>query len=293
MARPAAEWCATHAALPTLDRAAADSRSIWLSVRDSQGRSRVAAGRFGLDGAKSRIELAATPALDLGDLGAFDDSGVTTSCVVTDRGRLYLYYTGWSRGVTVPFYLGAGLAVSDDGGQSFRRVSRAPVLERIDVDPYLTASPWVLHDGGVWRMWYVSATGWSHGQRGPRHHYHIRYAESADLVAWRRTGHVCVDFARPEEYAFGRPCVVRDPGGRYRMWYSVRGDTYRLGYAESDDGLSWTRRDDAIGLDLSPDGFDSQMMAYPAILDRGGRRYMLYNGNDYGRSGVGLAEELP
>ena len=283
----------SHAALPTLDPAAADSRSIWLSTRDSQGRSRVAAGRLELDGARSRIELAAAPALDLGDLGAFDDSGVTTSCVVSDRGRLHLYYTGWSRGVTVPFYLGAGLAVSDDGGRRFRRVSRAPVLERSDVDPYLTASPWVLRDGGIWRMWYVSATGWSQGPGGPRHHYHIRYAESADAVAWRRTGHVCVDFAGSQEYAFGRPCVVRDPDGRYRMWYSVRGDTYRLGYAESGDGLSWTRRDEAIGLELSPDGFDSQMMAYPAIFDRGGRRYMLYNGNDYGRSGVGLAEELP
>jgi hypothetical protein len=31
------------------------------------------------------------------------------------------------------------------------------------------------------------------------------------------------------------------------------------------------------------------MVEYPWIFDWQGRRYMLYNGNDYGRTGLGLA----
>ncbi len=101
-----------------------------------------------------------SPVLGLGPIGAFDDSGVTSSSLVHWEGRSYLYYTGWSRGVTVPFYLFAGVAVSEDGAP-FRRASPAPLLERTAVDPYLTASPWVLVDNGVWRMWYVSAVRWT------------------------------------------------------------------------------------------------------------------------------------
>ena len=47
------------------------------------------------------------------------------------------------------------------------------------------------------------------------------------------------------------------------------------------------------GLDPSGEGWDSESVAYPWILDANGRRYMLYNGNDYGRSGVGLAVYEP
>jgi predicted GH43/DUF377 family glycosyl hydrolase len=102
-----------------------------------------------------------------------------------------------------------------------------------------------------------------------------------------RTGHVCLDYASEAEYAFARPCVIYD-GRLYRMWYSYRGLRYRIGYAESPDGISWTRLDQD-GLDPSGSGWDSEMVEYPWVFESDGRRYMLYNGDDYGRSGVGLA----
>ena len=48
----------------------------------------------------------------------------------------------------------------------------------------ISASPWVLVDKGVWRMWYVSSVGWDLTPLGPRHH--IKYAESRDGIAWER-----------------------------------------------------------------------------------------------------------
>jgi hypothetical protein len=191
-----------------------------------------------------------------GPLGAFDDRGVTSSCLVRDGARVLLYYTGWSLGVTVPFYLSAGLAVSEDSGRSFERVSSAPLLDRSSADPYLTASPFVLRDGGSWRMWYVSGVGWELEDGVPRHRYHLRYAESDDALSWRREGRVVMDFAGPDEYAFGRPCVLKEDG-HYRMWFCARGSSYHLGYAESDDGLSWRRADEVAELPTSASGWDS------------------------------------
>ena len=151
-----------------------------------------------------------------GALGTFDDAGVTSSCLVSVGERRYLYYTGWTRGVSVPFYLHVGLAISENNGP-FRRLSRAPLLDRNPADPYLTASPCVRVDGDGWKMWYVSGSEWKATDAGPRHYYNIRYAESMDGVVWHRDGRTCVDYANETEHAFARPCVIRD-ADRFRMW---------------------------------------------------------------------------
>ncbi len=281
-----APWAATHAALPALEALDADRWAVYLSLRDADGRTRIGRTVLTMHGTPALAPLDPEPVLDLGALGAFDDSGVTTSCLVPHGRQRLLYYTGWSRGVTVPFYLAAGVAVSEDGGPFVRR-SAAPLLDRSAVDPFLTASPFVAIEGARWRMWYVSASEWRQTAAGPRHYYNIRYAESADGVSWTRDGTVCLDYATPEEYAFARPWVMRDDRG-YRMWFAVRGEAYEIGVAESADGIRWTRQSEG-GLRGSGSGWDSGMVEYPALFTHGGRQYMLYNGDDYGRTGVGLA----
>jgi hypothetical protein len=281
-------WAASHAALPVADPLADGRHRVYFSARDSRNRAHIGWGDVDLRD-PATWTVGADPAIAPGPLGAFDDSGVTSSCLVTDRGVKYQFYTGWSLGVTVPFYLSVGLAVSEDGGASYRRVQASPLLDRSATDPFLTASPWILIEGGVWRMWYVSGVRWILVDGQPRHHYHIRYAESTDGLHWKRDGVVCIDFKSGHEYAISRPCVVRD-GSVYRMWYASRGDRYRIGYAESNDGIVWRRRDEEAGITVSPSGWDSEMIEYPLVFDAGDRRLMLYNGNDYGRTGIGLAE---
>lgn len=282
-----ASWAATHAATPIAESIGDGAWTVYLSLRDAEGKARIGRTRLTLSPVPALAPLEPDPVLDLGQLGTFDDSGVTSSCLVSNRQRRYLFYTGWARGVSVPFYLAAGLAISDDDGP-FRRLSQAPLLDRSPVDPYLTASPFVRIQNGRWQMWYVSGTRWRPMATGPHHYYNIRYAESDDGIVWRRDGRICLDYAAESEYAFGRPCVIGREGA-LRMWYSVRGDRYRIGYAESDDGLTWLRRDDVAGLGPAGDGWESEMVEYPWVFDANGHQYMLYNGNDYGRTGVGLA----
>jgi hypothetical protein len=252
-------------------------------------------GRVGyvdVDARDPRRVLAVSPApvLDVGEPGTFDDSGVTPICLVGHGGRQLLYYVGWQRGVRVRYYLFAGLAVSDDGGETFRRHARVPILDRSDGELYVRTAPHVLVEGGRWRMWYVGGDRWIDvgGKQVPS--YTLRYLESADGVRWGASGTTCLDFAPPDEYGFGRPFVRRDHD-RYRMWYSVRTRSrgYRLGYAESDDGLAWCRKDGEVGLDVSPGGWDSEMVCFASLVDVGPTTYLFYNGNNYGETGFGVA----
>lgn len=283
-------WAVSHAALPVVEPMADGRHRVFFSSRDEHGRAQIGAATALLDD-RPGWSPSPAPVLTLGPLGSFCDNGVTSSCIVVHGGLKYLYFTGWSLGVTVPFYLNIGVACSDDDGRTFRRPSDGPLFDRNAIDPFMTASPYVLIENGRWRMWYVSATGWVLEAGRPKHRYHIRYAESDDGIAWRRDGRVCIDFKNDDEYAIARPCVVMD-GDRYRMWYSYRGDRYRIGYAESHDGLVWQRLDERAGIGVSADGWDSDMIEYPLIVDVGSRRFMLYNGNDYGRTGIGLAVEV-
>ena len=122
----------------------------------------------------------------------------------------------------------------------------------------------------------------------PEHRYHIKYAESLDGLNWKRNALVAIDFSNEQEYAISRPTVIEDTD-RWRMWYSFRGQSYRIGYAESADGRQWKRLDYLVGIDVSVTGWDSEMIEYPFVFDHAGQRYMLYNGNGYGKTGFGLA----
>ena len=287
---PASAWAVSHAALPIPEPVGNGRWNIYLSLRDQQGRARIGRALLTLEPAPTFAPLEPDPVLDLGERGTFDDNGIVGSCLTKVGDRRYLFYTGWNRGVTVPFYLGAGLAVSEAGGP-FRRVSRAPVLELVDEEPFLTGSPFVCNEGTRWRMWYISGTGWIPEGSGLEPCYNIRYAESDDGVHWERPGRTCIDYD-VGEHAIARPWVIRDRD-RYRMWFAVRGARYRIAYAESMDGMTWTRADEGGGLLPSGEGWDSDMVEYPCLIDDCGRRYMLYNGNDYGKTGVGLAVWRP
>jgi hypothetical protein len=280
-------WAKSHAALPIVHASRGSRVQVYFSSRDERNRAQIGRASVDLDDPSSEPQFEPEPLVRIGPRGAFDDSGVTGGCLVDEGAHLHLYFSGWSLAVDVPFLFFIGCAVSTDRGASFEKVSAAPVLGRNRFDPYLTASPSVLVEGGVWRMWYVSGTGWKSGSN-PEPNYNIRYAESSDGIDWRPGGRVCIDYSYAGEHAIARPHVIKE-GSLYRMWYSHRGDSYRIGYAESTDGLQWARRDDEAGITVSPDGWDSEMVAYAWVGDVGGRPRMLYNGNSYGRTGIGEA----
>jgi predicted GH43/DUF377 family glycosyl hydrolase len=279
----------SHAMIPFAEAVGGDLYRIYFAPRDNQNRSNGAYVVIDIRNPTEILDLSKEPVLAPGDLGTFDDSGALPSWVVEHGNAKYMYYIGYNIGVTVPFRNFVGLAISRDGGVSYHKASRAPLLERNEVDPYLTVTPCVLIEDGLWRMWYTSATKWVERKDDrPKHYYHIKYAESADGVHWDRRGVVCIDYQSADEYAIARPSVIREDA-LYKMWYCHRGDSYRIGYAESKDGIEWERKDEEVGIDVSASGWDSEMIEYPFVFDHKGERYMIYNGNRYGKTGMGLA----
>jgi hypothetical protein len=208
--------------------------------------------------------------------------------VLARNGDLFLYYIGWQRSHRVPYALFAGVAVSADG-LGFRRLYRTPILDRTTDEPFIRSAVTILVEHGSFRCWYVSALRWTTVAEKPYPEYVIRYAESKDGVIWKAYSHVCIPIEN-EEFGIGRPWVVKDDN-LYRMWYSIRSrvEPYRIGYAESNDGLTWNRQDGRQDLARSDRGWDSEMICYPCVCDFSERRYLFYNGNRHGSTGFGYA----
>lgn len=282
------EWMHSYAAVPFAEHLTDDMFRIYFTARDKQNRSHTAFVDINLSRPTEILGISTSPVLAPGELGMFDDSGAMGCWLTKKDEKKFLYYQGWNLGVTVPFRNSIGLAISNNEGGTFQRYCPGPILDRSMFEPHFTATPCVIYDAPRWRMWYLSCTEWRVFNNSSQHRYHIKYAESDDGIHWCRDGVVAIDYANDGEYAISRPSVIQDKG-IWRMWYSHRGHAYRIGYAESDDGRKWKRLDHLVGIDVSDVGWDSEMIEYPFVFDHKGERYMLYNGNGYGKTGFGLA----
>lgn len=280
-------WLQSYAAVPIAEHIGDDHFKIYFTSRDKDNRSFTGYVIIDLHAPNKILELSSDPVLKPGELGEFDDSGAMATWLTHNNGNRYLYYIGWNLGVTVPFRNSIGLSISENGGP-FSRLFPGPIVDRSMKEPHFCASCCVIPDEDKWRMWYLSCTDWRIQNGKPEHRYHIKYAESHDGIHWQRDGLIAIDYANEQENAISRPSVIKD-GDRWRMWYSYRGDSYRIGYAESEDGRQWKRLDNLVGIDVSANDWDSEMIEYPFVFDHAGQRYMLYNGNGYGKTGVGLA----
>jgi predicted GH43/DUF377 family glycosyl hydrolase len=290
-------WMAHHACVPVAEKVSESVLRIYFGPRDGKGRSVVGFIEVEADDPTCVLKVHDRPVLGLGALGTFDDSGAMPSCLVNHNDNKYLFYIGWNRGVTVPYRNAIGLAVSKDGGITFQRMFEGPIVDRTRFEPYFCASPFAMFDDEKWRLWYASSTGFVQVEGKPEPIYQVKYAESADAFVWNRLNRICLPYTFDGE-ANARPCVIKE-GGRYRMWYCYRGSvnyrtdkaqSYRIGYAESLDGIEWTRLDHLVGIDRSASGWDSEMMEYPFVYEHRGTKYMLYNGNGFGETGIGYAE---
>lgn len=265
---------------------------VYFASYDLIGRGRIFSLEFDITQPTQIVNLITNPLVDLGQTGCFDDNGIIPSDLVAMDESLYLYTIGFSIKNRIIFDAASGLAISRDGGKSFNKLP-GPVIDRGVDDPCFAASPTVMREGDQWRMWYVSCDRWEPQGEGYKHYYNIKHRTSRDGIYWDPHATVCIDYANEYEYAISRPSVIKESDGRYRMWYSFRAqprvETYRIGYAESKDGLSWIRKDNEVGIDVSREGWDSEMICYPYVFEHKGNKYMFYNGNGYGKSGFGLA----
>lgn len=247
------------------------------------------------------IRVSDQPVVSLGGLGCFDEHGIFPMSVVRHGDLVYGYTCGWNRRVSVSVDTAVGLAISRDNGLTFQRIGDGPVLAASLHEPCLVGDGFVMVIDGVFHMWYIFGTGWKKyaPDAAPDRTYKIGHATSPDGVNWTKeeARQIIFDRLGPDE-SQALPTVVKI-GSRYHMFFCYResfdfrkakGRGYRVGHAWSDDISNWTRDDDDPQLEGTPGAWDSDMQCYPHVFDCDGKVYLLYNGNEFGRYGFGLAE---
>jgi len=291
------ESLVSHAAMPYAFHMHDDHYRVFFSSRNAEGKSLpyyfdcVVANQT-----ITPIGAVSQPLLVLGNLGTFDDSGIMPSSVLRINNKIYLYYVGWSVPRNVSYHLAIGLAISEDNGHTFNKLSTGPILDRDMFDPHFSTTPYVTYVDGLFRMWYASCTGWTiiHNHTEPQ--YLIKYCESADGINWHKGYPVSVDYSAHVE-AIARPSIMHTHEG-YRMYFSYRKITdyrtqqqqgYKIGSVTSADGIHWDGSCNLHELPLSAASWDSDMVAYCHVFTHQDITYMLYNGNGFGKSGIGYA----
>ena len=231
-----------------------------------------------------------------GKLGCFDEHGIFPFSPSFVNGNLYAYVSGLFRGVSVSIDGSIGLAISNDNGLIFTRLGDGPVLSASLFEPFLVVDPFVRFFNSQYYMFYIRGIKWSNNCP-PERVYKISYATSLNGIDWQKSNNLIISNILGDNECQALPTVI-DINCVYHMYFCYRemlgfkteiGKGYKLGYAYSDDLECWTRDDALGGLFLSSSGFDSEMMCYPNIFRVDKHIYLLYNGNDFGKLGFGLA----
>jgi len=246
------------------------------------------------------IRVSDKTVIPLGELGSFDEHGIFPMSVMRQGDAVYGYTCGWNRRVSVSVDTAIGLAISRDDGLTFQRIGDGPVLAASLHEPYLVGDCFVKVIGDVFHMWYIFGTGWKRfsADAPPDRTYKISHAVSADGINWvKEEARQIIANRLGADESQALPTVI-EIDGRYHMFFCYRQSFdfrknkargYRIGHAYSDDLMNWTRDDENPLLDVTPGEWDSDMLCYPHVFNLDGKIYMLYNGNEFGRYGFGLA----
>ena len=288
---PRSPYLASHAANPVAIHIGGDRYRIFYSGRDKFNRSSV--GGFDFDLAELKVtDIFFEPFAIFGPPGSYYSHGIGLGCSYIARGRIFLLFMGWHVPSLAGHWRGEIGKIELQPNLLTMRVSEGgPMLGIGPENPISVSYPWTIHNpqGGI-QMWYGSTLTWDAGNGEMVHT--LQRSDSDDGVSWTKTA----SFIPPQlgsMQAFSRPTVIQDSEGHQEMYFSFRGKPpgkYKIGYAVSRDfGDSWSVNPAAVTFDSPLGEWESEMQEYPFVFSHEGQQFMLYNGNGYGATGVGLA----
>ncbi|NHC08152.1 hypothetical protein [Azonexus fungiphilus] len=284
-------WYQKNTMVPVPMLVAADRLRIFLTMCDADNVGRIGYVDVHPDHPDVVIAYSAQPVLDVGEPGFFDDSGVLPSAIFEENGRHYMFYSAYQKHEKVPYSILTGLAVFDGPDfNTLKRVSTVPLLERTEAEQFIRSAVFCRCEAERYTIYYSSGSSWIHNSIKEAPRYDIKCIESHDLRDWTAAmPRLCIPL-KDDEYGLTTPSVFIE-NGVYKLYYSIRSVSkgYRLGYAESTDGLSWTRMDEKMGIEVSATGWDSEMICFGNIFKYKDKTYLFYCGNHYGMGGMGYA----
>ncbi len=242
------------------------------------------------------INIAKEPILKLGNCGCFDEFGTYPLSVIRKNDEVWAYYAGWTRCESVPFNVGIGYAISTDNGLTFQKPGEGPILPYSLDEPFTLSGPKIRKFGETYYLFYIAGKEWIKVNGKPEISHKIRMAYSDDGIKWNKLNKDIIPNGWDEAESQASPDVFF-ANGKYHMFFcgwvpaNFRVTRTRIiGYAYSEDLIHWTRDDSKVGIHLSTEGWDSEMLAYPHVFELDGNTYMMYIGNEVGRYGFGLAK---
>ena len=234
------------------------------------------------------------PALEIGDIGCFDDNGVILGSVIFDGENWRMYYVGFQKVEKIKFYAFTGVAISNNL-KTFKRKYQTPILDRKDWMKFIGAIHTVIKEDDIYKVFYAAGNEWKEIDKKTYPSYSTYYTESLDGYNF--------DFKKNKQivsnddffYRIGRPTVHCD-NGKYNMFctYDTINKNYGVKTFSSSDCIEWIENKEFLnGFEKSSIGWDSEMVCYPNIIKTNiGKTYLFYNGNKMGQTGVGYCELL-
>ena len=221
------------------------------------------------------------PVLDLGQNGSWDDYHITHPTAIYNGTNYEMWYTGYDGN-----NYRIGYAYSSDG-INWTKYSGNPVINLGTTgawDETSVSTPSVIYNGLTYEMWYAGSNNSSISQIG--------YATSTDGINWtKHSGNPILTIGSSstwESNNIGNPSVLFN-GSKYELWYSgFDGTNYRIGYASSTNGTSWTKYSDNPVLNIgAPGSWDDRYLISPSVIFDGNNYQTWYSGlsNTYFRIG--------
>ncbi len=227
-----------------------------------------------------------------GDPGKWDSSGHRLGEVIYDGSLYHMYLMGGqtTHPFDSPWAIGHWTSDTKDGPWV---PDANPVLEPGAPgtwDAYTIYDIAVLYDGSEFRMWYGAAASF------PGDIY-VGYATNIDgWGAWEKHPDNPVDGLEPgapgewDDQGMGADTVLFD-GALYRMWTTAMSSSgswsWRIGYAESLDGLTWVKHPDPVLEGIEP--WEDSLVYFADVIPHGSGVQMWYSGNDSGYTSIGYA----
>lgn len=290
-------WWKTHAMAPTPILLNESTIRIFVGGLDKNNISRVGYIDVNSDNPKEVKGLSSKPIIDIGIDGCFDDNGVFPGhAYKLSENEIFLYYTGFQLLDKIPFSNFSGLGFSIDGGNTFKKHSEAPILDRADEGLYTRAGLSTIFHEDKFKCCYSSGSSWQKIANKKRPVYEVRYIESKDGINFKNNGNLIVPVNLENEHGLGRPQII-ELFNELFVFYTVRtlDFKYFIGCAINDKvNNKWVRIDNWLSsINHGIEGeFDSNMVYFPSVIDTGNKVFMFYSGNSFGKDGLGFAQLL-
>lgn len=216
----------------------------------------------------------------------WDSSIINDPVVIKDGSTYRMWYAGNNDGSN---NYKIGYATSTDG-TSWTKHASNPVLTvgaGAAWDNLSVRKPTVIKDGSTYKLWYS-------GTQTNNSDYHLGYATSSDGITWNKSGsNPVLQNGSVGEWDSGNIWAVSviQRGSIYEMYYSGNGaGDYQIGYAYSNDGITWTEYGSNPVLTLGSSGSWSDAGLYAPYAMQDGTTYKIwYVGSDGSQTKWGYA----